>query len=294
MKLIYLLFAGILIGFCNACSTEVDFGEQYKKQVYIVNGNNRYTEMTVMMSERVDGFVTFYCSGSEQSGSDIQVNYKIDREALDKFNTTEFDNDSARIWHCIPEEFVTFHEKTVTIKAGEEYGTLNFSTNTSELDPSVPHALPITISGVSEYEINPDVKTLLYKLDLQTEYSGAYDSRLDIHSFGKLESTKFIQKITTAVARKSFKVPVLENKEVVAGSEKYYIVTLNEDNTLTLSSEDPYFTSQDKITVNKVPVPTNYYDPETGQFIIGYSYLMDPDDSWSSKYFIETLTHVEE
>lgn len=294
MKVIYLLLAGILMSCCVACSNEVDFGEQYKKQVYIVNGNNRYTETTLMMAESVDGFVTFYCSGSDWSSKDVQVNYKVDREALDHFNTTEFENDSVRIWHCIPEEYITFHEPMVTIKAGEEYAPLHFSVNTSGLDPSLVYAIPLTITEVSDYEINPDVKSLLYKVDLQTEYSGTYNARVDLHYYGRLESTKFAQKLTTAVSKKEIKVPVLDNKEVVTGSNKYYIITLNDDNSLTLSSGDPLFTSRDQIMVGGVPVKTNYYDPETKQFVVGYSYVMDPSDSWSARYIIETLTHAEE
>lgn len=296
MKLIQLWVAVLILCFCNACSTDVDFGEQYKKQIYIVKGNDRLTETTLPMADRTEAFVTFYCSGSEMSDKDVVVQYKIDKEALTAYNETEYGDNLARQMVCVPEEMVTFEEPAVTIKAGQEYAVLHFSINTSGLDPALNYAVPITITEVSAYEINQNVKTLFYKIKLKTQYSGLYNSQVVYHAFGRVESTKYAQKTATAIAKNQIKVPVLDQKEVAEGSLDYVIVTMNEDNSVTLSTQNPVIAPQDEIYVNDEPVKVNYYDPDKKQFVIGYSYDTNPSDSWGSgkKYIIETMDYIEE
>lgn len=293
MKLIKPILAGILMSFCQACSNDVDFGEQYVKQIYIVNGNNRYVETTLPMVEKADGFVTFYCSGSEPAPKDIQVRYKIDPQALNDFNTTEFENDSARIWRMISEEKVTFREPVVTIKAGEEYGVLNFSINTSDLDPAKQYVVPITISGVSDYEINEAVKTLLYKVTLKTPYSGTYEAMIDIYDDGfALSGTKYIQKTTLPVSKTGIKVPIFDKKEIVGND--YYVIELDEEtNKVTLSSEAAGFGNVVAFRVedsegNRVILDINYYNPETKEFVVGYLYTVG-GMSWRKAYEVIKL-----
>lgn len=294
MKLIQLWFAVLILCFCNACSTDVDFGEQYKKQIYIVKGNDRLTETTLPMADRTEAFVTFYCSGSEMSDKDVVVQYKIDKEALTAYNETEYGDNLARQMVCVPEEMVTFEEPAVTIKAGQEYAVLHFSINTSGLDPALNYAVPITITEVSAYEINQNVKTLFYKIKLKTQYSGLYNSQVVCYDvFKRLESTKYAQKTATAIAKNQMKVPVLDQKEVAEGSLDYVIVTLNEDNSVTLSTESTFVKPVYEIEINDEIIKVNYYDPAKKQFVLCYLYN-STSDFFEGKYIIETMDYIEE
>lgn len=290
MKIIQMWFAGVLLACCLSCSNSVDFGEQYKKQIYIVKGNEQIVVTEHMLTEKTDGFVTFYCSGSELPDKDIVVHYALDEEALNKYNESEYGEENTSLYlQCLPEDVITFESQTVTIKAGEEYAMLRFSINTSGLNPAVNYVMPISITQVSEYEVSPSVKTLFYMLKLSTQYSGTYNSRLDLHYFGRLESTKYAQKKVTATGKYQIKVPVMDNKEVVTGSVNYYLITLNpEDNSVTVVSEDPNFTPRDEITVDGIDIKVNYYLPEEDRFVIGYSYGV----GWDARYVIETMDHV--
>lgn len=291
-----MFLTGVILYICDACSTDVDFGEQYKKQIYIVNANEYVINAEHNLAESTDGFITFYCAGSEKSQKNVVVHYKIDKEALDAYNKSEYDENTSRYMECVPENKIRFHEEVVTIKAGEDYAMLGFTINTLNLDPSKKNAIPITITEVSDYEINPKMKTLFYNLKLKTQYSGFYDSRLDLHSYGMLQSTKFAQKETIATGKNEIRVPILDRKEIPEGSINYYVITLNEeDNTITLTSEDPSFKPQKVINVKPdatspaTPVPVNYYKPETREFVIGYSYPVNG----SLNFIIETMKHIE-
>lgn len=294
MKLSNFWFAGILFFLCNACSTEVDFGEQYKKQIYIVNGNNRYVETEFAMDEEVEGFVTFYCSGTEGSSRNIEVRYKTDPEALQKFNATEYGDNPAKSLVCLPEEVLTFHEPVVTIPAGKEYAALKFTIRTAELDPGLNYAIPITITDVSDYEINQELKTLFYKVKLKTAYTGIYNSVVKIYNGFDYETTKYVQKRVTAASKTSIKVPFMNNKETEAGSNDYITVQLDEaTNQLTLSSEVEGFGNVSSFMIfdnGWVTLDINYYNPETKEFVLGYKYQ---ESGKSLKMIYEVIQFIE-
>ena len=294
MKLSNLWFAGILFFLCNACSTEVDFGEQYKKQIYIVNGNNRYVETEFAMDEEVEGFVTFYCSGTEGSSRNIEVRYKTDPEALQKFNATEYGDNPAKSLVCLPEEVLTFHEPVVTIPAGKEYAALKFTIRTAELDPGLNYAIPITITDVSDYEINQELKTLFYKVKLKTAYTGIYNSVVKIYNGFDYETTKYVQKRVTAASKTSIKVPFMNNKETETGSNDYITVQLDEaTNQLTLSSEVEGFGNVSSFMIfdnGWVTLDINYYNPETKEFVLGYKYQ---ESGKSLKMIYEVIQFIE-
>lgn len=92
MKPIILLTAGLMIYILAACSTDVDFGEQYKKIIYIVNSNNRVITQKVDIAPENKGAVTVYCGGTEFSGNDITVQYKMDTAAMNAYNKNEHGN----------------------------------------------------------------------------------------------------------------------------------------------------------------------------------------------------------
>ena len=283
MKTIKLIAIGCLVCFLGACSNEVDFGEQYKKVVYIVDAKDKVVKTQHQLVEKSEGYITFYCGGTEALKKDLTIHYAIDTNALHRFNKTEYGEESkAKYLVYVPEEDVTFHEPTVTIKAGEEYGILHFSVKTVNLDPGAKNAIPITITSVSDGEINSGLKTLFYQLALVTPYSGTYDSETVSYDFFTYKEAKNITKTVIPLSRNSIRIP-FNQKEIQDGNKNYFDVTINtEDNTLTLSSPrtDIKFMNPVKYRPNSgdplTDIPTNYYNPDTKEIVIGYNITSDP------------------
>lgn len=278
MKTIKLIAIGYFVFLLAACSNDVDFGEQYKKIVYIVNSKDKIVKTQHGLVEKSDGFITFYCGGTEPLKKDLVIHYTIDTNALHQFNKTEYGEDNkSKYLVYVPEENVTFHEPSVTIKAGEEYGILHFSINTVDLNPGAKNAIPISITEVSDGEINSGLKTLFYQLSLVTPYSGTYESATVSYDFFTYKETKNISKTVIPLSRNSVRIP-LNQKEVQEGNNNYFDVIVNtEDNTLTLSSprSDIKFLNPVKYRKNSsdplTDIPTNYYNPETNEIVIGYN-----------------------
>ena len=79
-----------LLGIMGSCSNEVDFGEQYKKTVYIVNSNNLLHVAEHSFETTGDSIsISVYCASTEPITKDLQVRLKVDRGALDSLNALQ-------------------------------------------------------------------------------------------------------------------------------------------------------------------------------------------------------------
>lgn len=282
------LYIGALLCLCGACSNEVDFGEQYKKQVYIVNANLNagIIDASLMMEEQAKGSITVYCASSEFPNEDIVVHYAIDTAALNAYNLKEYEYATELYMTAIPAELVTFETETVTIKQGEPYAVLPFTINTAALDPSANNALPITLTNASGYEINPELQTCYYRLELDNPYSGEYSAKVDI--LGAISSTgsyypmfeNAVTKTLLAAGMSALKVPQATQVAVQEGENpNYFTIDWNqEDNSLTLTSPVEGFKMIETLSLapeygaEAEEIKVNCYNPETEEFVICYQF----------------------
>lgn len=79
------------------------FGEQYKKELYIVGRSQSLTYAYHQMNTASPGHIRVYCTGSQLPGRDVLVNYKLDKENLDKFNKNEYGDNIENYFQMIPE-----------------------------------------------------------------------------------------------------------------------------------------------------------------------------------------------
>lgn len=277
MKLIHSILLGAACLCTAACSNSVDFGEQYKKVVYIVNSNDKVVSSSHMIDEETRGNIAVYCAGSEFPDHDVVVHYKIDPEAIQAFNKLEYGEATSRYLTCIPEEAVTFDSDEIVIKQGQPTGLLYFTINTTMLDPSLNNTLPLTITDASGYEINPDLQTIFYVLRLETEYSGTYASTVQYMSGGEPSATYQVTKNVQAAGLTKLKVPAGTNISVQEGENaNYFTLEWNEaTNKVTMTSDasvgaNPW--PSDTAWLGGKDTPVNYYDPENKCFVLYYGF----------------------
>ena len=278
-----------LLCFCGACSNEVDFGEQYKKQVYIVNANlnGGIIDASLMMEEQSQGSISIYCASSEFPDEDIVVHYAIDTAALNAYNLKEFESATDRYMTAIPENLITFGSETVTIKRGEAYAVLPFTINTAALNPSENNTLPITLTDASGYEINPELQTCFYRLSLDNPYSGEYSSQVRILSalgdgsyYPLFENPTLVTKTLVAAGVTAVKAARSTTTNVQEGDNpNYFTIDWNqEDNSLTLTSPLEGFQMIENLPLAPaygeptVDTKVNYYNPETEEFVVCYKF----------------------
>lgn len=265
MKKIYLLTILGIASLFTSCSNKVDFGEQYKKIVYIVNSKDALYYAQHDATNASKGNISVYTTGSELPNQDIRVSYKVDEKALDSFNQKEYGDRTELYFSLIPKELYSFETADVTIKKGNPYGCLNFTINTLALLPNKVYILPITIYEAQGAEISENLHTILYVIRIKNIYAGNYISSCTINNTAKGD---FNKKITAASSKKI--ILPLANKSNMSSSNTldyntdYYQITINDDNTLFL---EPYLQS----IIHQDTETQSYYDPEERIFYIYYN-----------------------
>lgn len=176
LKLIIVFYT---IGLLISCSNEVNFGEQYKKTVYVVNSNSLlYIAKHSFETSNDMIAISVYCASSQPITQDLKVRLKVDRQILDSLNTLQALADPTYINRVmLPEDSYQLDgEQYVTIKAGEQYGVLYIPFDFTGLDPAIPYALPISlVSNNADYEINPKLKSIVYQIEMINKYAGDYN-----------------------------------------------------------------------------------------------------------------------
>jgi hypothetical protein len=174
----YLIYGMLSAMLCASCNSDVDFGEQYKKTVYIVHSNDLlYTGEHFFGADNDEIVLSVYCASSKPITEDVQVRLKIDRHAMDSLNARTLLTDAEYIDKVmLPESAYRIEgEPYLTIEAGHQYGTLKIPFNFFGLNPDIPYALPFTlVSNSAGYEIIRELQSIVYEVKMMNRYSGTY------------------------------------------------------------------------------------------------------------------------
>ena len=257
-----IMFCLILI--LASCSNEVDFGEQYKKTVYLVNSNNLlYVGEHSFDTDNDAIAISVYCASSEPITQDLRVRLKIDRFALDSLNALQLlANPSYTNRVMLPEDNYQLNgEQYVTIKAGKQYGVLYIPFDFSDLDPSIPYVLPLSlVSNNADYQINPKLKSIVYQIEMINQYAGNYNGS----SQTSPASIAGIQPVLKALSVNKVRMPIhnlSDDEEDILTN--FMVLTIAKDNSVSIS---PWGVA------DVTDLGGSKYDPERQSFELYYQF----------------------
>lgn len=229
------VFITLLAGMIS-CSYDpvVDFGEQYKKTVYIVNSRGMlYTENHYYGSEQNYLDISVYCASSEPIKADFSVTLKIDPVALDSLNLLNSLGNPLYVNKImLPENHYTFSEKSVTVKANSQYAVLRIPIVTDGLDPEITYTLPISIvSNSANYDINPELRTMVYELKMVNGFSGDYSgSSIELPSTST--GIKAVQPVLKAMSGNTVRMPIHNlSSELQDIDTNFMLLSIGNDST---------------------------------------------------------------
>jgi hypothetical protein len=191
-----------------ACSNEVNFGEQYKKTVYIVGSDNMlYTAEHYYGVSDNSMLISVYCASSEPVKEPFTVKLRVDPTALDEMNAKFELADPLYVPKVLlPEDcYLLPSDLSVTIQAGTQYANVHIPLLTDALDPDVHYALPVSIvSNDAGYDINPDMKSIVYEVKMLNGFSGTFSG-----SSAESETViRSVQPTLTALSAFSVRMPI--------------------------------------------------------------------------------------
>lgn len=260
-----------------SCSNEVDFGEQYKKTVYIVNSN----ELLYLGEHSFDAdnnaiAISVYCASSQPITQDLKVRLKIDRHALDSLNALQLLADpDYRPRVMLPKDNYRLEgEQYVTIKAGEQYGILYVPFDFSNLDPLIPYALPISlVSNNADYDISPKLKSIVYQIEMINDYSGEYNGSSRTSPTAILGVQPTLKAISANQVRMTIHNLLDDEKAVLTN---FMVLTIADDNSVAIA---PWGIAD----VEDLGGST--YNPVTQTFELNYQYI----DSSAKRLTVTTV-----
>jgi len=263
MKIAACLGCSVLMLF-SACNSDVDFGEQYKKTIYLVHGNNLLYAKNHFYGANSDKLIfSVYCASSEPTTQDVTVSLQIDLNALDSLNAQGLLENSEYIdKQMLPAASYDIPANVqVTIPAGKQYALLEFPFHPEGLDADISYALPVSIvSNNRGYEMSPKARSLVYEVKMTNNYSGVFTGT-------SAESPTVIRPVQItlkAISENRVRLPIhdLDADEQYMDTN-FMLLTIDEDGRVTIA---PYANAQ--IT----DMGDNFYDQVQQSFELHYRY----------------------
>jgi hypothetical protein len=218
-----------------SCSGDVDFGEQYKKTVYIVNGNNLlYTGEHFFGAEDDKIVISVYCASSEPITHDLKVQLILDTHALDSLNAYNLLVDPESIDKVLlPSTNYQLSDNTVIIQSGKQYGTLDIPFSFTGLDPDIAYALPVSIvSNDAGYDINRNIQSIVYEIKMMNQFSGNFSGS----SSTSPTDIVGVQPVLKAMSYNTARMPVHNLADESSDlNTNYMLLTVDENGSVRIS-----------------------------------------------------------
>ena len=258
------ILAVICICAMTSCSNEVDFGEQYKKTLYIVNSNDLLYTAEHFFETEIDAIViSVYCASSEPVTSDLKARLMVEPIALDTLNAINtLVNPSYIEKVMLPAANYSFAgESEVTIKAGTQYGTLSIPFRFTGLDPDIAYTLPVVlVSNSAGYDINPALQAIVYEVKMMNRYSGNFAGT----SQESAAVIRGVQPVLKALSAHTVRMAIHNlSDDWQYINTNFMLLTIAEDGSVTIT---PW------ANAHVTDLGENYYDADLQRFELNYQF----------------------
>ncbi len=237
MKNYKITLSGLMLLLLMACSdANVDFGEQYKKTLYIVKSRDMlYSEECKFGEEKNSISFAVYCAGTEPIKSDITVKLRVVPEALDSLNRMRALGNPLYVDKVLlPDANYTLEDPTVTIKAGHQYAVLNVPFKSTGLDPDKQYVLPLKIvSNSGNFDVNRELNTMIYEIKMINGYSGEFSGS----SMELPKTIRSVQPILKAMSESVLRMPIhtLQSDVTFLQTNFMLLTVANDSTTVTIT-----------------------------------------------------------
>ncbi|MDR1274064.1 MAG: DUF1735 domain-containing protein [Odoribacteraceae bacterium] len=232
MKHVYFLLLALAFASCD----DLDFGEQYKKTLYLTNSKDLLYTVSYPYGVADNKMVfSVYCASSEPITREIAVQLEVDPRALDSLNTQR------RLENPLYEDKVQLpafcyelpEPLRVLIRAGEQYGTLEVPVDLDGLDADVAYALPLSIvSNNAGYDVNPNLRSIVHEIVMVNDYSGDY-SGSSAEAGGAIRP---VMPILKAISANQVRLVVHDMEDNVQNlATNYMLLTIAANGTITIT-----------------------------------------------------------
>jgi len=316
----WLIAAGI-VALTTITSCEKNFydEEQYRKEVYIVSGDENIFGQEYAFGKESVGYISIYVGGTTPIEEDVDVELELYPQALRSYNQRIYgENYASYVQQLAPENYVIENWRvTISKDNPKPYVMLPIKVNVSNLIDGEEYYIPLRIKSVSNYMISPTRRVVLFRIYVKNDYatskSNSYYNMAGLEQIYSesngvftpdapgtgMNSTKLLKPSGETSVRMmpgslvSANEVDERNKNIVLTVHPDEIVdvpVLNEGiptgqylkrQKVTVASWDY---SSSSVVVADVEGEQSYYDPETQTFTINYRYRLSTEKKWHFMY----------
>lgn len=286
-SVIFLLM--IILLSCNR--DEIFEREQYKVVIAMLSddGFNIFSEEQEFSDELIDGYIAASCGGALPTTRPIDINIVQDEKILANYNMSNFDTDADRYAIYLDTDRYEIEKQRITIPVGERTGRMLIRLRTAGLSPDSVYCIPFRVDSFSDYELNQEKSTVLYRIYLKNDYASTMDgdgATIYNHRGKRGATNTMVQKKVFPVATNEVRIMAgikeFQNEEELINKWSLRLV-VNEDNKVTIL---PWNTSDYGLKITQIDgdseFPNTFSIVDDGYntyktFLLRYNYV-DPDD----------------
>ena len=308
------------------CSCEMEYykEELYRKEIFIVSGENNILGQEFEYGEKgFQGELAIYASGTTGLDQNVTVKLGLDFEAIGEYNKRNFDTKFEEYAMELPAEYYTIDPMSVEMEAGSCSASLPINVRVDELLPDQTYFIPLRIESVSSCMPSATKNFVLFEIQRRNDYattkSSTYYTMTGTTQTGWIVDNIFGSNTRRqAINSSKLVIPVGERSVRIlpgatAANDK--VTTRNNSLRVTVDPESwvnvpvyvegeitdevvpmqrvsitPYLDSQDAIRVSASPLNDSTYDPATGTFYLYYRYQLATESGNTWHEVRETMT----
>ena len=291
---IVLAVSALLI--CVSCDDNDQFTEeQYKKVIYLLSRDNNkvFPGIHTLNEEVSTGYVTIGAGGSLVVDEDVTVEFERDDSLMKVYNKVNFDIATEKYARELDPGKFDIEHSSITLKAGQDYGLLPIRVHAEGLSPDSIYFIPLRIKSISNYEVNPDYKAVLYRVYLENDYASqqeqtSYSVRGSKKEEGAVASaTITLNKRAYPLTKDKFRIfaDMKNSSDKLNEINQFSIVLqVNEDESITITSYKPELL---EVEPQYEEEGDNWYRPDilgVKRMYINYKYRTrdSADAAWSA------------
>lgn len=161
------------VGIFTACEQEFYQEEQYRKEIYIVSGEDNIFQQEFPFGEDVVGYVSVYAGGATPLDNEVTVELETNREMLQEFNRKRYGEAYDKYGQELPEARYTIDDWSIKLFPNEEtpYSLFPIRVDVNGLEPEDSYFLPLRIASVSDYMISASRSNVLLQVFVKNDYA---------------------------------------------------------------------------------------------------------------------------
>lgn len=328
-KLVLGVISIIIISAFTACEQEFYQDEQYRKEIFIVSGDDNIFKQEFSFGEDIVGYISVYAGGTTPVDKEITVNLETHEAALQEYNKKRFGESYDQYALVLPESRYTINDWSVKLYPNEEtpYTLFPIRVDVNGVEPEDSYFISIRIASVSDYMISTSRRNVLLQIFVKNDYAttkrasyytmNGTSLKVAKDTWKPLETERGEPKYNTINATKpvapvtEYGIRILTGSTITADREELrkqgVVVTVHPEEEVEVDvigsdglptgeklkcqkvTLDKWYEVDGGITVLNIDDKPSYYNPLKKEFTLNYRYNYKSNDWYEMKEVMTPL-----